>query len=63
MYERYLFHAENLPSHKIIASKLLVIHDMILIALYLGEHNETGFRIYPGALLLQYWIGSCDLHK
>jgi len=54
--ETYLLRGRNSPSHKIIASKLLVIHGMILIALYLQDHNETDFQIYPGALFLQYWI-------
>lgn len=55
--EKYLLWGRNSPSHKIIASQLLVIHGMILIALYLRDHNETDFQIYPGSLFLQYWIG------
>lgn len=55
--EKYLLWGRNSPSHKVIASKLLVIHGMILIALHLREHNETDLQIYPGALFLQYWVG------
>lgn len=47
--EKHLLWGRNSPSHKIIASKLLVIHGMILIVLYLKNHNETDFKIYPGA--------------
>lgn len=55
--ETYLLWGRNSPRHEIIASKVLVIHGMALIALYLGDRNTTDFQIYPGALILQYWVG------
>lgn len=62
--EKYLLWGGNSPRHEIIASKVLVIHGMALIALYLGDPNTTDFQIYPGALFFcSIGLESCNLNK